>query len=172
MDVYKGSKIFEDKISGKVQSSDSDIERYNCKIGDVFFTRTSETKEEIGFASVVLSNIPKCVFSGFLLRARPKTDLLLPEYCAYCFSSNKARKEIIMSSNFTTRATTTGTILSKIKIPIPSIEKQKEIVAILNKLDALINDISIGLPAEFSTRRKQYEYYRNKLLTFPEYVSE
>ena len=77
-----------------------------------------------------------------------------------------------MSSNFTTRATTTGTILSKIKIPIPSIGKQKEIVAILDKLDALINDISIGLPAELSARRKQYEYYRNKLLTFPEYVSE
>jgi len=56
--------------------------------------------------------------------------------------------------------------LNSVSIPIPSIEKQKEIVAILDKFDALVNDISIGLPAELQARRQQYEYYRNKLLTF------
>ena len=54
----------------------------------------------------------------------------------------------------------------KFKIPIPPLSKQKEIVAILDKFDALVNDISIGLPAEIAARKKQYEYYRNKLLTF------
>ena len=57
---------------------------------------------------------------------------------------------------------------SKKKIPIPPLEKQKQIVSILDKFDALVNDISIGLPAEIGARRKQYEYYRNKLLTFKE----
>lgn len=52
------------------------------------------------------------------------------------------------------------------KIPVPSLEKQQEIVSILDKFDALVNDISIGLPAELQARRQQYEYYRNKLLTF------
>ena len=52
------------------------------------------------------------------------------------------------------------------RIPIPPLEKQKQIVSILDKFDALVNDISIGLPAEIEARRKQYEYYRNKLLTF------
>ena len=55
---------------------------------------------------------------------------------------------------------------SKIQIPIPPLSKQKEIVAILDKFDALVNDISTGLPAEIEARRKQYEYYRNQLLTF------
>ena len=51
-------------------------------------------------------------------------------------------------------------------IPIPSITEQERIIAILDKFDALVNDISAGLPAEIEARRKQYEYYRNKLLTF------
>jgi type I restriction enzyme, S subunit len=58
--------------------------------------------------------------------------------------------------------------LLKYPISIPPLEIQREIVAILDKLDALVNDISSGLPAEIAARRKQYEYYRNKLLTFKE----
>lgn len=48
----------------------------------------------------------------------------------------------------------------------PNLEKQQEIVAILDKFDTLVNDLSTGLPAELEARRKQYEYYRNQLLTF------
>lgn len=55
-------------------------------------------------------------------------------------------------------------------IPIPSIQEQERIVSILDKFDSLVNDISIGLPAEINARRQQYEYYRNKLLTFEEAV--
>ena len=51
-------------------------------------------------------------------------------------------------------------------IPIPPIAEQERIVAILDRFDALVNDISVGLPAEINARRKQYEYYRNRLLTF------
>jgi len=58
--------------------------------------------------------------------------------------------------------------LKKIKIPIPPLSEQERIVAILDKFDALVNDISVGLPAELNARRKQYEYYRDKLLTFKE----
>jgi type I restriction enzyme, S subunit len=56
--------------------------------------------------------------------------------------------------------------MSDFPVPIPPIAEQNRIVAILDKFDALVNDISIGLPAELNARRKQYEYYRNKLLTF------
>ena len=64
---------------------------------------------------------------------------------------------------------------SKVKefsIPIPSLDEQERIVAILEKFDALANDISVGLPAELSARRLQYEYYRGKLLTFNKYVKQ
>lgn len=58
--------------------------------------------------------------------------------------------------------------VKKIKIPVPSLAEQERIVGILDKFDALVNDISSGLPAEIAARRKQYEYYRNQLLTFKE----
>jgi type I restriction enzyme S subunit len=53
-----------------------------------------------------------------------------------------------------------------IMIPIPTLSEQQRIVEILEKFDSLVNDISIGLPAEIQARRKQYEYYREKLLSF------
>ena len=54
------------------------------------------------------------------------------------------------------------------EIPIPPLEEQQRIVNILNKFDALVNDLTSGLPAEIEARRKQYEYYRDQLLTFKE----
>lgn len=60
--------------------------------------------------------------------------------------------------------------LRSIKIPIPPLAEQERIVAILDKFDALVNDISVGLPAELKARCKQYEYWRNKLLDFKEAV--
>ena len=56
--------------------------------------------------------------------------------------------------------------LIQIKIPIPPLPEQERIVTILDKFDALVNDLSSGLPAEILARRQQYEYYRNRLLTF------
>ena len=56
-------------------------------------------------------------------------------------------------------------------IPIPSLDEQHRIVTILDNFDSLVNDLSIGLPAELVARRKQYEYYRDHLLTFREKVT-
>ena len=53
-------------------------------------------------------------------------------------------------------------------IPVPSLSKQHRIVDCLDKFDTLVNDLTSGLPAEIEVRRKQYEYYRDRLLTFPE----
>jgi type I restriction enzyme, S subunit len=61
--------------------------------------------------------------------------------------------------------------LQRILIPIPPLVEQERIVAILDKFDALVNDISVGLPTELNARRKQYEHYRNKLLTFKKFPS-
>ena len=54
------------------------------------------------------------------------------------------------------------------EISVPPIKEQERIVSILDKFNTLVNDSSIGLPAEIKARKKQYEYYRNKLLTFKE----
>lgn len=166
VNVYKKNKIYFEDLKGLVEASNDELVRYGVKRGDVFFTRTSETIEEIGYTSVLLEDIENCVFSGFLLRARPITDLLLPEYCAYCFSTSNIRNTIIKKSTYTTRALTNGTSLSQIEIPLPPLEVQKRIVEVLGNFEKICNDLNIGLPAEIEARQKQYEFYRNFLLTF------
>jgi type I restriction enzyme S subunit len=59
-------------------------------------------------------------------------------------------------------------VMKRIPIPVPTLAEQERIVSILDKFDALVNDLSVGLPAELAARRKQYEYYRDRLLTFDE----
>lgn len=56
----------------------------------------------------------------------------------------------------------------KVLIPLPDLDTQRKVAGLLDKFDALVNDLSVGLPAELAARRKQYEYYRDKLLTFTE----
>lgn len=165
-DVYNKRWLANGSFQGLVDVTEEEIKRYSAKKGDVFFTRTSETKEDIGMSSTLIEDIPNCVFSGFVLRARPITNLLLPKFCSYYFSTNKVRDTIIRYAAFTTRATTTGPKLSKIMVPIISIEEQEKIVSILDRFDSLCNDIVSGLPAEIEARQKQYEYYRDKLLSF------
>ena len=58
--------------------------------------------------------------------------------------------------------------LNRIEIPLPPLSEQNRIVSVLDRFDTLCNDITTGLPAEIESRKKQYEYYRDKLLTFPE----
>lgn len=60
--------------------------------------------------------------------------------------------------------------LGKVLVPVVPVDDQLHVVAVLDEFDALANDLDIGLPAEISARRKQYEYYRDKLLTFEEAV--
>lgn len=162
VDVYRKRGLVKEDIKGLVNSNASEQSRYKCKKGDVFFTRTSETKEEVGFPAVLLEDIENCVFSGFVLKATPTTDLLDTHYCKYCFFTYQFRKEVIKSATYTTRALTNGNSLSKISIPVPSLEKQRQIVSILDTFETYISK----LEKMIELRQKQYEYYREKLLTF------
>lgn len=162
VDVYRKRGLVKEDITGLVNSNTLEQSRYKCKRGDVFFTRTSETKEEVGFPSVLLEDIENCVFSGFVLKATPTTDLLDTHYCKYCFFTYQFRKEVIKSATYTTRALTNGTSLSKISIPVPSLDKQRQIASILDTFETYISK----LEKMIELRQKQYEYYREKLLTF------
>ena len=59
-------------------------------------------------------------------------------------------------------------MLNEFPVPVPPIEVQKRLVSVLDSFDAICSDLNIGLPAEIETRQKQYEYYRDLLLTFAE----
>ncbi len=61
-------------------------------------------------------------------------------------------------------------MMARISVPVLPLAEQSRIVSILDRFDALCNDLTSGLPAEIEARKKQYEYYRDKLLTFKEAV--
>ena len=134
MDVNKFELNTEKTIRGLVELSDDEIDRYSVKPNDLFFTRTSETANEIGLTSAYVGNPIKCVFSGFLLRARPKIDLN-SLFFAYYLRTPKQRNNIIKFSSITTRALISGGNLSKMKINIPTIQEQNKIANLFVILD-------------------------------------
>ena len=76
MDVNKNIYNTKESIKGLVDVDKNEIKRYNVKPNDLFFTRTSETSDEIGLTSAYTGELMDCVFSGFILRARPiKEDI-------------------------------------------------------------------------------------------------
>jgi type I restriction enzyme S subunit len=91
-----------------------------------------------------------------------------PKYVAYYLQSEAFHSQ---KGKYVARAKVkrlSGESLAKIVIPIPSLEEQERIVVILDKFEALVNDLAISLPTELSARRKQYEYYRDRVLSFEE----
>ena len=140
-DVYHHSGLHSGDIQGKVSLSSDEIKRFEVKKGDVFFTRTSETPEEVGLSAVLLDDIEDCAFSGFVLRGRPKNEMLLPEYCQYCFSTKAVRQAIISNCTYTTRALTNGRVLSAIEIPVPPKKEQKAIADALSEMEEYISSL-------------------------------
>lgn len=167
VNVYKLDRLQEEDIIEKVDLTEDEIERFSVIKGDVLFTRTSEVKEEVGYSSVVIEDLKNTVFNGFTIRARLKNSgLLLPEYSAHLFRCHEIRKEIIRRSSFTTRASLSGQELGKVKVVIPPLSLQNKIVKVLDKFQVLLSDTKGLIPEEIEQRQKQYEYYREKLLTF------
>lgn len=141
VDVYKHNGLTAADIKGRVLLSEDEIRKLAVKKRDVFFTRTSETPEEVGYSAVLLEDVPNCVYNGFVLRARPRNDLLNIEYCKYCFSTKRVREEISKRCKNTTRAGITGRALSEIEIPLPSAEEQKAIAETITGMENYIVDL-------------------------------
>lgn len=140
VDVYRNRYVDDSIIKGLVEVTEKEKENFNTQKGDVFFTRTSETIDEIGMTSVLTEDIKDLVYSGFVLRARPKTNELDLNYKKYCFSDFYTRKEIMRKSSCTTRALTSGTLLKDVSIKIPPLKEQEKIAEILSTVDSQIDD--------------------------------
>lgn len=142
MDVYNHPGMHALDLKGLVEVNRGELESFAVKKGDVFFTRTSETVAEVGIASVMLDDSPNTVFSGFVLRARPKDDSICDQYKKYCFSSSTVRKQITSKATYTTRALTNGRVLAAILLPLPPTKaEQNAIGKSLSDTDSLIESI-------------------------------
>ena len=131
-DVYNNLTLPE-TVSGLIESTPEEQENYSVMAGDIFFTRTSETIEEVGFTSVCLKTIEKATFAGFVIRVRPFTEELISDYSKYYFSSDAHRRFFVKEMNLVTRASLSQDLLKRLPVLIPSKDEQKEIADYLDK---------------------------------------
>jgi type I restriction enzyme S subunit len=136
--------------------------------GDAIFTGSSETPEECGMSSVVTKEPQSPLYLNSFCFGFRLNDLSIynPDFLKHLLRSQQIRSQIVKTANGVTRFNVSKKLFEKVILPIPPIEEQERIVGILDKFEALVNDLTQGLPAEIEARREQYEYYRNKLLTF------
>ena len=138
--------------------------KYKIKpqIGDVLMTRIGS----IGVCYVIDKSEELAYYVSLAL-IRPNETVVNSRFLKYLLESSIGRKEL-------SKRTLINAVpikinkddIGKVNLPIPPIEEQKRIVSILDRFEALTTDLQNGLPAEIAARRKQYEYYRGKLLTF------
>lgn len=166
MNVYSNIELnldFQDMVLiGENESQNT------LQYGDVIFTGSSETREECGLSSVLTQETGKKLYlNSFCFGYRfndPK--IFLPAFTKYLFRSHQLRRQIIQTANGVTRFNVSKNKMANITIPLPPLEVQQKIVDVLDKFNSLCSDLTAGLPAEINARRRQYEYYRDKLLSF------
>ena len=165
-DVYRNMSL-PHEVKGLVKSTEEEQELYSVRKGDIFFTRTSETIEEVGFSSVCEQTIPKSTFAGFLIRVRPYDDTLDIGFSKYYFRSGHHRFYLVKQMNLVTRASLGQQLLKGMPVLVPNNAEQKEIAEYLDKMcskyDRLIS-AKETIISELETFKKSliYEYVTGK----------
>nr|WP_281354762.1 restriction endonuclease subunit S [Rhodovulum strictum] len=140
-DVYK-NRALPVTVSGLVLSTENDRRAYSVEAGDVFFTRTSETIEEIGFSSVCFETIENAVFAGFLIRFRPRKGQFAPVFSKYAFQHSGLRSYFAKEMNLITRASLSQNLLRNMPVALPPLREQESIGHSLNALECKVQAIA------------------------------
>ncbi|MEK5367326.1 restriction endonuclease subunit S [Bacillus sp. FSL R5-0654] len=153
-DVYK-NEVLPKVASGLVNATEKDKKLYSVEYGDVFFTRTSETIDEIGIASTCFETINEATFAGFLIRFRPITNRLSPRFARFYFRSALGKRYFVKEMNLVTRASLSQGLLRNFTVLLPSLEEQEEIASYLKKKTVAIEE-SITLIKNQIEKLKEY----------------
>ncbi|MBD2694860.1 restriction endonuclease subunit S [Anabaena catenula FACHB-362] len=148
-------------VNGLANSTDEDRINYSVKTGDVFFTRTSETIEEIGITSTCFNSIDNATFSGFLIRVRPFSNLIFPGFSKYYFRCQLHRFFFVKEMNLVTRASLSQELLKRLPVLLPPLEEQE---AITNLLDQKTTKIDLQ-KAKIKEAIELLKEYRTSLIT-------
>ena len=138
--------------------------RSNLEVGDVLFSGTGT----IGETAVIEKEPSNWNIKEGVYAIKPNQTMIQPMYLRYILMTDFIKKEYMKKAAGGTVQSVPMGELKKIRIPVPSLQEQNRIVGVLKQLDDLCNDLTSGLPAEIEARQRQYEYYRDKLLTFKE----
>ena len=137
-------------------------EKYILNNEDILFARSGAT---VGKNYIHLIN-DKCVYAGYLIRLIVNKEIALPKFVFYCLNTNRYKIFVDNTKSRGSQPNINAKQYGSFKIPIIPIEIQNIVVEILDKFQSLLADTKGLLPQEIEQRQKQYEYYREKLLTF------
>lgn len=130
-DVYRNYSL-PSTVNGLIMSTEEEREKYSVEEKDIFFTRTSETIEEVGFSSVCENTIPNATYAGFVIRVRPYNDMLMPCFAKYYFRGKHHRVYFAKEMNLVTRASLGQDLLKSMPVLIPPKDEQAEIADYLD----------------------------------------
>lgn len=151
MDVFRGPQLRTSQILGSMQATEDQVAIFSLRFGDVLFNRTSETDDEIALSTVYLDTGP-AVFGGFVIRARPKGSELDAEYCAYAFSSEAVRREMIRRGQGAIRSNIGQGDLCTVPILLPPLPEQRWIAEILSSRDRALDAMQAQLRALYQEK--------------------
>ena len=150
-------------LDAKYTCISTENKEYLLKRDDLVMARTGAT-----YGKTLCYNMDTpAIYASFLIKIQVDETQMLPRFYWHFTRTpeywGQANRLVTKGGQpqFNTGA------IGRIVIPIPPLETQAKIVSILDRFDALCHDLTQGLPAEIAARKKQYEYYRDKLLTFP-----
>ena len=154
-DITDDGKLNSDCVSADY----NEITKVPLEEGDLLFARTGAT---VGKTLMYLKEYGKCLYAGYLIRYRVNREVVLPKYVFHFTHSNKYN--LWVKSNLVEGAqpNINAQKYNSLEIPIPSLQAQSRIVSILDTFEQSISN----LEEQLAMREKQYEYYRNLLLTF------
>ncbi|TFD37777.1 restriction endonuclease subunit S [Cryobacterium sp. TMT1-19] len=138
----------------------------SLQLGDILFTGSSESFDEVGMSSVVTTEPQEPIYlNSFCFIVRPnRNDLLDPEFAKHLFRSESVRKQIRGTANGVTRINISKPRFMKVSIPVPPLEVQRAIVETLDSFSLLEAKLGAALEAELDARRQQHAYYRRVIL--------
>ena len=117
---------------------------------------------------VCIENDKKFVFQRHIAILRPNNAIVKSRYLFHAMQSTDFKIQADKSAKGAAQKTIALSSLAKMHMPVPDMNVQERIVNVLDNFEAICTDLNIGLPAEIEARQKQYEYYRDLLLTFAE----
>ena len=157
-DIRQNGRILSDSIS---HITPKGVKGKGLFSANSFIIATTATIGE--HALLIADSLANQRFTNLKIRKSLEKELSIKFFYYYLFIIDEWCKSNINLSNF---ASVDMVKFNNLRIPIPPLEEQNRIVSILDRFDTLTNDLTSGLPAEMEKRRQQYEYYRDRLLTF------